>query len=201
MVLISSKVISVTESNWQELKPKLVLELKNIITTWEIKRLIQADSFNKFFDVLYSNYVPLKFEYASIIEIENMKQSKYKESEFIIWLLETYCLKIENYSLSKLSSNNELTEQVIKLHKDLIAGKFDEFKWKSLRNSTGFCKKPINIVEYICYCSLNTDDFYFISINHVIRLFFHYLDEDRSIGDSIADTIAQEITNKLITFL
>jgi hypothetical protein len=196
MGVISSKVISVTESNWQELKPKLVLDLKNIITTWEIKRLIETKTFNQFFDVLYSNYVPLKFEYASIIEIENMKQSKYKESEFIIWLLETYFLNINVNDLSKSNSNNELVEQVIKLHKDLISGEFDNSKWKFFRDSIRPPKKPINIVEYICHCSLNTDDFYFISINHAIRLFY-------ALGDkrSISDTITQEITNKLITFL
>jgi len=103
--------MNLTPTNWQEVKMDLIAKFKDIACKEEFSKLETASTFEQLFNVVFINYGWLQDRNYTIPEIENI--TPIQHSEFMVWLLETYCLG---------KDVDSVVQTVIDLHKQRISG-------------------------------------------------------------------------------
>lgn len=117
--------LSLNSSNWQEVKAEGIVKLKPIACKGEFARLENAISFNQLFSVMFENYVWLKNNCYSIDEIEGITPIQW--SQFMVWLLESYCLG---------KGVDNVVKAVIDLHKRRLDGdEPSKEEWEDARDA------------------------------------------------------------------
>jgi hypothetical protein len=102
---------NLTPTNWQEVQADLIAKFNGIACNSEFTKLQNAETFKQLFEVVFTNYQWLKDRDYEVAEIENITPNQ--KSNFMVWLLETYCLG---------KDVDSAVQTVIDLHKQVIIG-------------------------------------------------------------------------------
>jgi hypothetical protein len=102
---------NLTPNNWQEVQSDLIAKFNGKACSSEFTKLQNATNFQQLFSVVFENYGWIKEKRYEVAEIENITAIQY--SNFMVWLLETYCIG---------KDVDSVVQAVIDLHKQRLNG-------------------------------------------------------------------------------